>query len=257
MTPQTTSSLFVPQGKRATLPVRRLAVPPSAAIPRHIALASSPSARGASAGVDALNDCISASLSAGVSYFSLLLADEKELARHPAHAQILLQETLDFLRAAAGDFAARGIAVRIIGARPGAHGRLFDSLCAAAEFPVHDPLLHVSIALNYDGRADLLRAVKRLAQQARAGAHAGALDAGALAQKLSSGGLPPVDLLIRAAGRTGLSHFLLWNAAYAELLFVNVAWSEFRARQMRLALDDYARRRRTFGALPPAPAPRR
>jgi undecaprenyl pyrophosphate synthase len=111
--------------------------------------------------------------------------------------------------------------------------------------------LHVKLSLPCGGRAEVVRAMQRLAADAAAGTvTADEITPQRLAEYLPSHDLPPVDLLIRTGGTTRLSDFLLWQAAYAELLFVDVPWASFGRDDFRAALDDYARRRRTFGALP-------
>jgi undecaprenyl diphosphate synthase len=71
-----------------------------------------------------------------------------------------------------------------------------------------------------------------------------------LARSLCLRGMPPVDLLVRTGGETALSDFLLWQSAYTELLFIETAWPQFRQNAFASAMSDYARRQRTFGALP-------
>jgi undecaprenyl pyrophosphate synthase len=111
--------------------------------------------------------------------------------------------------------------------------------------------MRVKLQIAAGGRAELVQAMLRLAADAAAGTvTADEITPQRLAEYLPSHDLPPVDLLIRTGGVTRLSDFLLWQAAYAELLFVGVPWASFGRDDFRAALDDYARRRRTFGALP-------
>ena len=121
---------------------------------------------------------------------------------------------------------------------------------AAAARPVENVLLNVSISVN-DGRVELLEAIKMLAAEAAAGRMLPeSIDAKAIERGLALNGLPPVDLLIRTGGEQSLSSFLLWHAAYAELLFLDAPFARLRRQNLKAALSDYARRRRTFGALP-------
>lgn len=256
MTPQTTTSLFPPLNKTASAPapVRSMPAPKRASVPEHVAVVAECSA-GAAAALEALDDCAEAGLESGVRCLSVLLADARWAERNDADFAALLRALAERIGRNAPGLAGRGIQFKIIGQRPARHARLYDALCRAAETPRRHVALEVALAVNYDGRADLLQAVRRLARDAAEGrADPSALNAAALAQRQLCGGLPPVDLMIRTGGRTALSHFLLWNAAYAELLFTDAPWAEFRARQFHLALDDYARRRRTFGALPKSSA---
>src|SRR5204863_3995 len=107
-----------------------------------------------------------------------------------------------------------------------------------------------AIALNYGGQAELTNAARRLAERAAAGAlDPAAIDAGMIEAELDTHDLPPLDLLIRTSGEHRLSNFLLWQAAYAELLFVDTLWPDFGVAELEAAVADFARRQRRFGGL--------
>lgn len=128
---------------------------------------------------------------------------------------------------------------------------LLAALKQAAAHSMPDELLTVTLAVNYSGRADLIGAIRRLAQEAASGSlQPSQLGPQDLARSLCLRGMPPVDLLVRTGDETSLSDFLLWQSAYTELLFVTTPWPEFRQPEFRSALIDYSRRQRTFGALP-------
>ena len=106
----------------------------------------------------------------------------------------------------------------------------------------------LNLALNYGGRAELVRAVKKLAAEAADGALAPeAITEEALAQRLDTAGQPDPDLLIRTSGELRLSNFLLYQCAYSELHFTPVLWPDFGAAELDAALKDYAGRSRRFG----------
>jgi undecaprenyl diphosphate synthase len=106
----------------------------------------------------------------------------------------------------------------------------------------------LAIALNYGSRAELARSARRLAERAAAGEISPAeVDEAMVEASLDTAGLPPLDLLIRTSGEQRLSNFLLWQAAYAELLFVDTLWPDFDGDALRSALDDYSARERRFG----------
>jgi len=100
----------------------------------------------------------------------------------------------------------------------------------------------LAIALNYGARSELVRA-------AQTAAEAGLIDEAAIERALDTHDLPPLDLLIRTSGEQRLSNFLLWQAAYAELLFVDTLWPDFDGDAFRAALGEYARRERRYGGL--------
>lgn len=106
------------------------------------------------------------------------------------------------------------------------------------------------IALNYGAQAEIAAAARRLAGEVREGRLAPEdIDETRFAEALATGDLPPVDLLIRTSGEQRLSNFLLWQAAYAELLFVDTLWPDFDEKALGDALDQFSRRQRRFGGL--------
>jgi undecaprenyl diphosphate synthase len=108
----------------------------------------------------------------------------------------------------------------------------------------------LAIALNYGSRTEIVGAARQLARAAAQGSlEPDDIDEAAIEAKLDTNGLPPLDLVIRTSGERRLSNFLLWQAAYAELLFVDTLWPDFDGNAMRAALEDYARRERRYGGL--------
>jgi undecaprenyl diphosphate synthase len=106
----------------------------------------------------------------------------------------------------------------------------------------------VAIALNYGSRAELVEAARGIAARVEAGEiRSGDIDEAMVEASLDTAGLPPLDLLIRTSGEQRLSNFLLWQAAYAELIFVDTLWPDFDGDALRGALAAYAGRERRFG----------
>jgi len=104
------------------------------------------------------------------------------------------------------------------------------------------------VALNYGSRAEIAKAARRLGERVEAGElPASAIDDAAIAAELQTNGLPELDLLIRTSGEVRLSNFLLWQAAYAELLFIDILWPDFDEAAFAGALEHYAGRQRRFG----------
>jgi undecaprenyl diphosphate synthase len=107
----------------------------------------------------------------------------------------------------------------------------------------------LAIALNYGARAEIVKAARLLAERAKEGELTpGEIDEAAIDAALDTADLPPLDLLIRTSGERRLSNFLLWQAAYAELSFVDTLWPDFDGAALRAALADFAGRERRFGA---------
>jgi undecaprenyl diphosphate synthase len=108
----------------------------------------------------------------------------------------------------------------------------------------------LAIALNYGARAELVNAVRSVARRVAAGELApDAIDERLIDSSLDTAGLPPLDLLIRTSGEHRLSNFLLWQAAYAELLFVETLWPDFDGDALRASIAAYAGRERRYGGL--------
>jgi undecaprenyl diphosphate synthase len=106
------------------------------------------------------------------------------------------------------------------------------------------------IALNYGSQAEILRATRLLAEQVRDGLiESSDITEQMMDSVLDTADLPPPDLVIRTSGEQRLSNFLMWQAAYAELMFVDTLWPDFGKAELAAALDDYAMRERRFGGL--------
>ena len=109
---------------------------------------------------------------------------------------------------------------------------------------------HLNIAFNYGGQADLVQAARRFAEDVAAGrAKPSDLDATAFAGRLATAGTPAPDVIIRPSGEQRLSNFLLWEAAYAELIFQDVLWPDYGADHLQAALAAFAGRERRYGAV--------
>ncbi|HEV7558674.1 MAG TPA: polyprenyl diphosphate synthase, partial [Kofleriaceae bacterium] len=112
----------------------------------------------------------------------------------------------------------------------------------------HGTGLNLCLALNYGAHDEILDAARRLAAQAAARQlDPDAIDPRTFEGALFTAGMPPVDLLIRTSGEQRISNFMLWEIAYAELVFVEVLWPEFRRTHLHACLETYAKRERRFG----------
>jgi undecaprenyl diphosphate synthase len=143
-----------------------------------------------------------------------------------------------------------GIRLKIIGdhkAFEPATARMVDEAVAKT---AENSRMTLAIALNYGSRIELVRVAQRLAASAAAGEIAAdAIDEAMVEAGLDTADLPPLDLLIRTSGEQRLSNFLLWQSAYAELLFVDTLWPDFDGDSLRSALSQFAARERRYGGL--------
>jgi undecaprenyl diphosphate synthase len=141
--------------------------------------------------------------------------------------------------------------LRIIGDRSRFDPDIRDDLAKAEALTSTNARLNLTVALSYGARAEIAAAARRLAEAVRDGTLDPAqVDEDHVAGALATVGIPDPDLIIRTSGEQRLSNFLLWQGAYAELVFLDVLWPDFNAGHFAAALAEYARRERRFGARP-------
>jgi undecaprenyl diphosphate synthase len=141
-----------------------------------------------------------------------------------------------------------GVRIRFIGELAAFAPALRERMTAAGERTAANARLALNIAVNYGGRWDIARAARAAALAAQRGElDPATIDEATLAPFFCLAGLPPVDLFIRTGGEQRISNFLLWQVAYAELVFSDVLWPDFDQDCLRRALAEYARRERRFG----------
>jgi undecaprenyl diphosphate synthase len=123
-----------------------------------------------------------------------------------------------------------------------------ERLHRAVERTAGNKRLTLVVALNYGSRTEIANAARKLAEAAVKGSRdTASIDEQAIGSALDTAGLPELDLLIRTSGEVRLSNFLLWQAAYAELLFVDTLWPDFDAKALNDAIAQFAGRQRRFG----------
>jgi undecaprenyl diphosphate synthase len=209
-----------------------------------------PRSAGHRAGAEAARKAVRAAGEAGVECLTLY-AFSSENWRRPADEISDLTGLLKFyVKRELEGLHKEGVRLKILGdhnAFEADVARLVDSAVART---AGNRRMTVAIALNYGARGELVNAARRLARQAAAGElDPEAIDEARIEAALDTHDLPPLDLLIRTSGEQRLSNFLLWQAAYAELLFVETLWPDFDGDTLRAALAEYARRERRYGGL--------
>ena len=228
-------------------------------IPRHVAIIMDgngrwaakrglPRAAGHRAGAEAVRKTLRAAGEAGVEVLTLY-AFSSENWRRPEEEVSELKGLLGYYVDKELDTLEReGVRLRLIG-DPKAFGpQLADRLHRAVERTAANDRLTLVVALNYGSRAEIAGAARRLAEEVAAGDRDPAtIDEAALEDAMQTAGLPELDLLIRTSGEVRLSNFLLWQAAYAELLFVDTLWPDFDESAFAGALAQFAGRQRRFG----------
>ena len=228
-------------------------------VPRHVAIImdgngrwaakrSLPRAAGHRAGAEAVRKTLRAAAEAGVEVLTLY-AFSSENWRRPEEEVSDLKGLLGYyIDKELQTLENEGVRLRLIG-DPAAFGSQLEArLLSAVERTAGNRKLTLVVALNYGSRGEIAAAARQMAEEVQNGTRDPAsIDETTLAAALQTADLPPLDLLIRTSGEVRLSNFLLWQAAYAELMFVETLWPDFDEREFKAALGTFASRQRRFG----------
>jgi len=232
-----------------------------AALPRHVAIIMDgngrwaaqrhlPRAAGHRAGVEAVRSVTRAARAMGLEALTLYAFSSENWRRPEDEVGALMKLLKFFIRNDLAELVRENVRLRVLGDYrrfPADVVELVDDALARTAANT-GPIL--AIALNYGAQAELVTAARRLAERAaREGLAPETIDAAAIEAELETRDLPPLDLLIRTSGEQRLSNFLLWQAAYAELLFVDTLWPDFDAAALAAALDAFGKRQRRYGGL--------
>jgi undecaprenyl diphosphate synthase len=199
-----------------------------------------PRAAGHRKGADAVRRTLEAAPGAGVGALTLYAFSSDNWKRPPEEVSALMQLLEQYLRTQLDECIEKGVRISFIGRRDRLNRRLERLMTDFEERTRECQRLHVRIAVDYSSRDVLVAAAQRVGSGASRDAIAAALPA------------PDVDLLIRTGGEQRLSDFLLWECAYAELVFLPVMWPDFQATHLEQAVQQFKSRERRFGAAPAA-----
>ena len=230
-------------------------------IPRHVAIIMDGNGRwagrrllprlaGHRAGVEAVKRVTRAGRELGIEVMTLYAFSSENWRRPEDEVRDLMGLLKRFIADELDNLAQENVRLRIIGD----YRRFSADVAGEVERAVARTAANTGstlvIALNYGSQAELARAARTLAEQVAAGERsADSIDEAAIEDLLETRDLPPLDLLIRTSGEQRLSNFLLWQAAYAELLFVDTLWPDFGAVHLEQALQSFARRERRYGGV--------
>ncbi len=203
-----------------------------------------PVAEGHRAGTRALRQTVETAIDLGVASLAVYAFSTENWTRPVDEVHDLMEIFGETIERELPDLAAQGVRTRFIGRRDRAPDELRERMETLERETAGNTRLQLWIAFDYGGRAELLEAARRLLAD---GVAPDALDEAALEARLFEPELPDPDLVIRTSGEQRLSNFLLWQSAYAELVFVDDLWPDFGPDQLRRALAEYAGRRRRFG----------
>ncbi len=230
--------------------------------PRHVAIIMDgngrwaaarglPRVAGHRAGALAVRRTIEAVIRQGIGWLTLYAFSSENWARPAEEVFDLTGLLRHYLRHEVAEMAREGIRLRFIGDLQRFDADIRAEISRAEGQTAGNSRLNVVVAMSYGGRAEILAAARRAAEAVRDGRlEPAALDEQAFGGLLYTAGIPDPDLMIRTSGEQRLSNFLLWQAAYAELVFLDVLWPDFSADHLAAALTTFARRERRFGARP-------
>lgn len=209
-----------------------------------------PRTLGHRSGVETVRETVKAAGEAGVRYLTLFAFSSENWRRPPDEINELFGLLKAFIRRDLAELHKAGVCIRIIGERENLRIDILTLLLEAEETTRHNTGLTLVIAFNYGSRDEIARAAAKLAAEVAAGRlEVGDINAELLNRHLDTAGIPDPDLIIRTSGEERLSNFLLWQAAYAELMFVPDFWPDFSRDLFYELLDRYAKRDRRYGAL--------
>ena len=234
-------------------------------VPRHVALVMDGNGRWAKArglprteghkrGEAALFDVVEGAIEIGVKYLSAYAFSTENWRRSPDEVRFLMGFNRDVIRRRRDDMHALGVRVRWAGRRPKLWRSVIRELEVAEQLTARNSVLTLTMCVNYGGRAEIADAAKAIAIQAAAGRiDPTKVDERMLARYLDEPDMPDVDLFLRSSGEQRTSNFLLWQSAYAELVFLDTLFPDFDRRELWRAIEIYASRQRRFGGAVPNP----
>ena len=227
-------------------------------LPRHVAIIMDgngrwakqralPRSAGHSAGTEALRDIIRACDDWGIEALSIYAFSTENWARPQGEVGALMRLLLQYFQSEIDELDEKNVRITILGDVEGLPGPQREAVKKAMARTGANTGLKLNIALNYGGRAEILRAARALARRAQAGEDPDGFTEEDFAAQLYTRGLPDVDLLIRTSGEMRTSNFLPWQLVYAEMVFNDIYWPDYTREVFREDLWRYARRDRRFG----------
>ena len=234
----------------------------SAGVPRHVALTMDgngrwararglPRTAGHEAGARAAERLVRfVGHRLGIAHVTLFAFSAENWGRPKAEVDFLLALLEQFVAEHLREFVDSGIRLRVVGDLSALPPAMQRTVADAVETTQGGTNLNLTIALSYGGRQDITRACQRiLAEVADGRIAADDVSEEAIARRLDTAETPDPDLVIRTSGERRFSNFLLWQSAYAELYFTDVLWPDFSPADLVLAIDDFQKRERRFGAV--------
>jgi undecaprenyl diphosphate synthase len=237
-----------------------LSAAPPLRLPRHVAIIMDGNGRWAQArglprvaghrqGADAVRRTLVAAGELGISYLTLFGFSSENWKRPPDEVDSLMGLLRHYLRSEIAELHRNGVRLRVIGERDRLAADIAAMIRNAEALTRDNDRMNLTIALSYGGRAELVAAARAIAAEVMIGKLAlDGIDEAAVSRHLFTSELPEPDLLIRTSGEQRISNFLLWQCAYAELVFTKTLWPDFGRADLEQAVADYGGRERRYGA---------
>ena len=236
-------------------------------LPKHVAIVMDgngrwanqrglPRTKGHEAGEAALLDVVAGAIEAGVTHLSAYAFSTENWKRSPDEVRFLMGFNRDVIRRRRDQLNEWGVRMRWVGQRPRLWGSVIKELEVAQEMTKHNTGLTLYFCVNYGGRAEIAAATRSIAELVAAGKlRPGSVDEKLLARYLPEPDMPDVDLFVRSSGEQRTSNFLLWQSAYAEMVFLDTLWPDFDRRDLWRAIGLYVDRDRRYGGAVDAVTP--
>jgi len=207
-----------------------------------------PRSLGHRAGVAALKRVVEAAPHLGIQRLTVFGFSTENWRRPAGEVSELLRLLKAYVRSDLDRLRREGVRVHILGRRTGLPADILETIEHAEQSTAGNGLFHLQVAFNYGGRADIIDAARRFAEEVAAGrARPEDLTEEGFQSYLSTADCPAPDLIIRTSGEQRLSNFLLWEAAYAEFVFQDVLWPDYGPADLSAALEEFRTRERRYG----------
>jgi undecaprenyl diphosphate synthase len=209
-----------------------------------------PAALGHAAGAKRVRALVEACARANIEHLTIFAFSTENWRRPEEEVLMLMNLFSSYLQKEVDQMEQNGVKLIVVGDKSKFSADLQELIRKAEVQTQHNTKITLRVAANYGGRWDMIQAAKAWAA-ANPGASIQSLTEEALASHLCTGDAPEMDLLIRTGGESRVSNFMLWQAAYAELYFINTLWPDFTLKQFQDALDWFSKRDRRFGSAAP------
>ena len=200
-------------------------------------------------GVESVRVAVSTAVELGIQYLTLYGFSIENWKRPMAEVTALMGLLRLYLRQEIDELNEKGVRIRFIGERKRLAPDIVKLINESEKRTETNTALNLVVALSYGARQEITAAARQLAQKVLAGELTpDDIDERLMSQNLATAGIPDLDLVIRTSGEKRVSNFLLWQLAYAELIFIDTLWPDFSSRDLEEAVNEFHRRERRYGA---------